>query len=1339
MKSPTTADLPIVLRRIRDAWIHGQPIVPIIGAGFSVHSGYPILNSICRYLARFLYALDNNLLIPNLGATAPMGFRIADEVKALLEKAKDEPIYFIEKFGWPDRFELTERVARHVLNSGPSDIARYNPTNAAWTNHELLEEAITRYFSRLAKQSCSRRAAGCWQRLNQPLDKLDTGERTAANVSWDRWSIQGDWRRLVQWFAGYRADYADALFARFGFLRNPGQGHRYLSFLVRMLSVRHIFTFNFDNLIEDSLAMEGIPYRIYGMEHGRALPSPGVLDEGLSVIKMHGSHHSILIDETLDRPLDSAYVDRFYDLAGSNALILVLGCSGDDRRLEDLLTARIDRRKNRAAQVCWLHFERESPLSTRTQEGGLDSDIEAMTSSLMECPTNSPAAFVRHLVFYISGRFPASTEPYQSHPAVPTTLRKPQADRLNAVRATSWPFSYESKLDVGSSEELLELATGCANENFVVIWIDVEGIHTTAGLVGAIIDGCRRVDPELPPAVMPLDDERDQSRNIALSRLEHALQRQRYAVIVDAIGNYGSSPLMHHSKSRSQEHEDNMQSPLQELLTDLSKRQLGQSIVIASAEGKVGRRWDDTRDIMEDTGRLLTKPEGAAGSPLLWTCLATFRRTRAMPAIRRLLSTLIDPTFNDEAADDFLQVEAKREHSPIRLLEGGDIWFVRSERDRIYVHATRFTSSNAFRTLSRKHSEHVGLNALFQSILMAFLHKTIASTYFSFEFIQSKDASSFLEYTYHRISSIRYFSRAIYILSRKRAGLQGVKRLFASEISWPEGGEGNLCGYFGASWSEVFKAKSSPSFCGLLRRRRALELQALLASWQEFEQTVRSQVSAEQLLHWIREILDSNDGLQRMAGIYIADEKEFGDQGKVRDDDDKESQRMCNHLHGYFSRLRLQISLERGDFATAKSLASDAIPNRRGALGRTLHSAQLDLIEVLARTEAMGDRRQAGKLLGQFNIADLQREERLRYHHMQALVGLGGNSGMSVSGEGDSTLNLTHALRHANAGIEQVRATRSLIADPLSGMIVSAGSTGGAYCPYRSVFRTLKGRAIMAQMLASPPEVQTLKCDITMFRRIMRQFDQAKGGLGRQYTLLHGWADLHAAESALFLVRRTFDRESESLEERLCVIEAKLLACRSHLDSAIRALRAGRRNALWWRHCSRLTCQYHVERLFLDLYKLALIAERVAVASGDGTRVQANKERINVGLDLLKRHGRSLEALAAFRDYSLNASNTENDPWFRRTYAEIQLGASAAITFGQLPKKDINASMLVLFVKDLINYSDDLRARSFSSLRNHVINIAERLARTPEIAGDTVSVMCEEWRRRIVREAKPVM
>jgi hypothetical protein len=297
-----------VLEKIRTAWYDGKPIVPIIGAGFSADSGYPILNSICRYLARFRYALREGLLLP---FTDKSGINVAPKLQPLLQaitnKGCEEPFHYIEQFGWPNRFDLNQMVARHVC---PVQADGLN------TSHELIEEVITKQYNWLAKISTTARAAKHWE------DNIKLGSECS---EWDRWEVQGDWRRLVQFFTGHRKDYGDDLFAHFGFRRTPSPGHRYITLLTKLLSIKVIFTFNFDDLIEKALSLEGVPYRVYGMEHGRSLPSPRVVGEGLSVIKMHGSHHAILIDEELDHPLEPAYIDRFYDLAGHDALLLVLG------------------------------------------------------------------------------------------------------------------------------------------------------------------------------------------------------------------------------------------------------------------------------------------------------------------------------------------------------------------------------------------------------------------------------------------------------------------------------------------------------------------------------------------------------------------------------------------------------------------------------------------------------------------------------------------------------------------------------------------------------------------------------------------------------------------------------------------------------------------------------------------------------------------------------------------------------------------------------------------------------------------------------------------------------
>jgi hypothetical protein len=413
----------------------------------------------------------------------------------------------------------------------------------------------------------------------------------------------------------------------------------------------------------------------------------------------------------------------------------------------------------------------------------------------------------------------------------------------------------------------------------VVIWVDLEAVYTLAGLVDAILDGCRRVDAELPPAVMPLG-ALSQSRDEALERLEHALQRLRYAVMVDGMQTYASSPLMHHSFKKKNEtkvghagtitstegtvskgggEKDEKEVELAGFLEMLTKRPLGQSIIVASRCGEGVRHSikADRTDL-----NILKSPTGQAELPLLWTCLATIRRTRSLPSVRELLAPLLPPGKDGErTVDTFLCQAANKETPPLRLMEGGDLWFVRSVRDEIYAYATRFTSDTCFKELEGSENEVCRWPAFQQSLLMALLHRKIASTYFTLEFMQSGDASSFLEYTYHRISSVRYFSRVIYLWTKygtawcepgvtntavgggptpvAQSVVDKQKMVVNSQLKdWFNGLLGRNYGYFGTILDNLIKQKTNYRFCTFLCVQRESELEALLSSWKEFEQIV---------------------------------------------------------------------------------------------------------------------------------------------------------------------------------------------------------------------------------------------------------------------------------------------------------------------------------------------------------------------------------------------------------------------------------------------------------------------------------------------------------------------
>ena len=991
------------------------------------------------------------------------------------------------------------------------------------TDHERIEEAINDKFDWLASVSTSARAANHWAK--DVMAKLPAG-----SWAWVQWATQGDWRRLIQFFTNHQGEYGDDLFAQFGFRRNPSPGHRYLTLLVKLLSVRTIFTFNFDDLIEKALSLEGVSYRLFGMEHGSSLPSPRLVGDDLSVIKMHGSHHSILIDETLDRPLSRDYIQRFYELTGPNALILVLGCSGDDRRLGDLLANRCDERNGRNAEVCWLHFERESPVSEH-----IPSDDRA---PFLVCPTNSPAAFVRHLLYDLTGRFPESAHPYPSHPATPFAYYKPEkrGAPVDLQGPSKGSDSFRSNITIQSSDDLLKIGASCINNGFAVIWVDLEAVHTLAGLVGAIIDGCRLVDPELPPAVMPVGEVGESVPNEidALTRLEHALQRQRYAVLVDGVSTYGSLFLMHHSPSDIDK-AGKYVAKLKIFLNNLINCKIGQSIIVASLADLTGRR-----ELIDPPhpGPLIegSRESPLLESPLLWACLATVRRTRPLPSLRRLLAPLVKGgTLDERKVDEVLRAEADKENSPLTLLEGGEVWFNYDRRNELYRSATRFTSKKAFKEAE---SSSIDLRecALAQSLLLALLHRKVADTYFTFEFMQSGDAASFMEYTYHCISGVRYLSRTIYLLERYSDIWDGAFRRLQEEILLTvDNEEFDARKFFPNFWVRLIPTDKAPASNGgaendtvrrLLRDRRVEELEALLASWKEFEQAIRSRIPAEQLIRWVEEIT-STDVVQRLNGAYVGDKHELG----------LNCNRMVDLLRDsqyYFRRLLVRIHLERGDFKKAREQLK--------SIGATGQDALLDKVECSLRGEDLDGAKSA--LDECMRAGDLSGEIGHRFRHMSGLLALGGTSWLGKTGE----IIPSHedALQLAEEGLEGVRGAGTILTPALTGMVVSSGAFGGAYRPYRSVFLALKGRARVAELLLS--DAQDLDSDLATFRTAMRLFDQAKGGVGSQHALLRGWANLHAAESVLLFVRRLHGIEGKNV---LGALDGKLQNCRTHIQSAL--------------------------------------------------------------------------------------------------------------------------------------------------------------------------------------------
>jgi hypothetical protein len=105
---------------------------------------------------------------------------------------------------------------------------------------------------------------------------------------------------------------------------------------------------------------------------------------------------------------------------------------------------------------------------------------------------------------------------------------------------------------------------------------------------------------------------------------------------------------------------------------------------------------------------------------------------------------------------------------------------------------------------------------------MVMIHRKIASTYFSFEFMQSRDAASFLEYTYHRISSLRNLARCIYLCNEYPESFCDAKeKLAAMKEDIETTCADFFSSYFGQIWRESLSG-DRPCIEGHLHRGQTL-------------------------------------------------------------------------------------------------------------------------------------------------------------------------------------------------------------------------------------------------------------------------------------------------------------------------------------------------------------------------------------------------------------------------------------------------------------------------------------------------------------------------------------
>ncbi len=559
------------LQTLYTASLNRRPIVPLLGAGISVESGYPATSSIMRYLAMVRYFLDKRLYFPDQ-------LFMTERDKELRYESKEH----IGRFGWPDPFQLRD----DLWNSDEIDRDQKKLFGAIesiyrqWQDDENPDEAkrlrlIHKLFARMTEKE-----QRDFARASKDRDGLTDDEVRAFLSLRQSPTITPKWRPFLRWVTGRRAEYADSLFHMLNRGRVPGNSHRFLAFLTRVMHWRLILTTNFDDLIERAMRSEGLSPMVFDVWRQAELPNELLVRGSLSVVKLHGSAYGLRVDESLDDPVADHETARFWGYFPTDALLLVIGYGGHDRRIMDLVAAVMEFQSAAGMpppHVLWTHVEMRCPshinnLATRFNYPSAFAD--PASPAMITARINDAGAFLAGLHASYAQTDPASTEAYPAHSQRPLGLRRAEAGNpvpwRQSARSTADPrrdygeqhnqplvhvFTGEPVDGTLPEDDCPSFASSIAMSEFLVerasthtpIWLNTAVHQSVEELVSEVVRQCRKHDVAFPSFVLALrGTHREEQLRTAVNRIYATLRRGSYILALDGIGEFGRPPTTHH-------------------------------------------------------------------------------------------------------------------------------------------------------------------------------------------------------------------------------------------------------------------------------------------------------------------------------------------------------------------------------------------------------------------------------------------------------------------------------------------------------------------------------------------------------------------------------------------------------------------------------------------------------------------------------------------------------------------------------------------------------------------------------------------------------------------------
>lgn len=593
-----------------------RPVVPFLGAGISVSAGFPTIKFVIQYLAKVDFAIQ-------FGVFADRFPNIREDQQAAVETYRRHPSKYLEDFGWPDLGQINadiwdwlERPSndkakteewKEYIYKGMGRMKIWEDSNLAVEN--LTEQNKTRLYDNkatlrilpdiLANDVTSKTIIDINKLTskgltNGPLELRDhlqsiiqwtlrkelagreDGTTRAMLEEWLKWKkyyftdcrnesepglLYGDWEMLLDRLCEGNFNLADALFTSFENGLNPTLSHRYLAFLQPKLGIPLLLTTNFDSFLERAFQEEGIPPKVFDIHRNAELPDATLVRRQLSLLKLHGSAYGLRLGERLKYPLEADARSNALGYIPQDALVLVMGFNGSERRMMQMLQAFAREREigSGKPRLIWIQGPGEP--------GPLFKELIANSADTVQCcRVGHIDTFLQELYFYItSNSYHSPVRGYSTIPIRPLTtgLKTVRTDTYKAKQQKRRPVHLcIANIDNNPRSSNWASLAGMAfvdslDKGYTVIWIDLENHHTVEGLIAEFFSRVRVVDPHAPSCTITnMHDDPSAAISKAIERIRDVFKRGRYVLVLDLVESFGRPQMVHHGIPSSYKNPD---------------------------------------------------------------------------------------------------------------------------------------------------------------------------------------------------------------------------------------------------------------------------------------------------------------------------------------------------------------------------------------------------------------------------------------------------------------------------------------------------------------------------------------------------------------------------------------------------------------------------------------------------------------------------------------------------------------------------------------------------------------------------------------------------------------